>query len=120
MLGVDEALVGAEKHLKADPHRHHNHVVQDKEKHHDVPFHFCIQSAPQHTPCVSADRGVLTGEACADDFGNRVLAVTNDNMVLIGDSATNAAPCFNSCGTCLSPTQVTFRVDMTTQETDCL
>ena len=60
---------------------------------------------------------ILTGEACADDFGNRVLAVTNDNMVLIGDSATNAAPCFNSCGTCLSPTQVTFRVDMTTQET---
>lgn len=59
----------------------------------------------------------LTGEACADDFGNRMVAFESENMVLVGDSATSAAPCFNSCGTCVSPTQVTFRVDMTTQET---
>ena len=59
----------------------------------------------------------LAGEDCADDFGNRVLEVTSENMVLVGDSSTLAAPCFNACGTCVSPTQVTFRVDMTTQET---
>ena len=59
----------------------------------------------------------LAGEACADDFGNRVLAFESENMVLVGDESTLAAPCFNSCGTCVSPTQVTFRVDMTTQET---
>lgn len=59
----------------------------------------------------------LTGGECADAFGNRLLEFGEENMVLVGDSATNAAPCFNSCGTCLSPTQVTFRVDMTTQET---
>ncbi len=59
----------------------------------------------------------LAGEACADDFGNRVLAFESENMVLVGDESTLAAPCFNSCGTCVSPTQVTLRVDMTTQET---
>lgn len=59
----------------------------------------------------------LTGEDCADDFGNRILEFTDLNMVMVGDAATNAAPCYNACGTCLSPTQVTFRVDMTTQET---
>lgn len=59
----------------------------------------------------------LTGEACADAFGNRMLDFAAENMVLVGDSSTNAAPCFNACGTCVSPTQVTFRVDMTTQET---
>lgn len=59
----------------------------------------------------------LSGEACADDFGNRVLELTDENMVLVGDESSMAAPCFNSCGTCVSPTQVTFRVDMTTQET---
>lgn len=58
----------------------------------------------------------LAGELCADDFGNRVLELTSENMVLMGDESTLAAPCFNSCGTCVSPTQVTFRVDMTTQE----
>lgn len=59
----------------------------------------------------------LAGEDCADDFGNRVLELTSENMVMVGDSSTLAAPCFNACGTCVSPTQVTFRVDMTTQET---
>ena len=59
----------------------------------------------------------LAGEACADDFGNRILAFEGENMVLVGDESTLAAPCFNSCGTCVSPTQVTLRVDMTTQET---
>ena len=59
----------------------------------------------------------LTGEECADGFGNRVLEFDGLNMVMVGDATTNAAPCYNSCGTCVSPTQVTFRVDMTTQET---
>ncbi|MDA0912801.1 MAG: T9SS type A sorting domain-containing protein [Bacteroidetes bacterium] len=59
----------------------------------------------------------LTGEDCADDFGNRILEFTDLNMVLTGDEATGAAPCYNACGTCVSPTMVTFRVDMTTQET---
>jgi hypothetical protein len=59
----------------------------------------------------------LAGEDCADDFGNRVLELTSENMVLVGDSSTLSAPCFNACGTCVSPTQVTFHVDMTTQET---
>lgn len=59
----------------------------------------------------------LTGEACADNFGNRILEFTGLNMVMVGDETTNAAPCYNSCGTCVAPTQVTFRVDMTTQET---
>ena len=59
----------------------------------------------------------LAGEDCADDFGNRVLELTDLNMVMVGNVETNAAPCYNACGTCLSPTQVTFRVDMTTQET---
>ena len=59
----------------------------------------------------------LSGEACADDFGNRIHPLSDLNMVLFGDSLTGAAPCFNNCGTCVSPTNVTFRVDMNTQET---
>ena len=59
----------------------------------------------------------LTGEPCADDFGNRVHPLSDLNMVLFGDSATGAAPCFGNCGTCITPTNVTFRVDMNTQET---
>lgn len=58
----------------------------------------------------------LTGEECADDFGNRVMALESENLVLYGDETTGAAPCYNGCGTCVAPTDVTFRVDMTTQE----
>jgi hypothetical protein len=58
----------------------------------------------------------LAGADCAGEDGNRVHPFTDLNMVLFGDSATNAAPCFNSCGTCMTPTMVTFQVDMNTQE----
>jgi hypothetical protein len=59
----------------------------------------------------------LIGEECADSFGNRILELTSENMVLSGIEGTGGAPCYGSCGTCQTPTQVTFRVDMTTQET---
>ena len=59
----------------------------------------------------------LTGSDCEDGFGNRVHPLDDLNMVLYGDSSTGAAPCFNNCGTCVAATYVTFRVDMTTQET---
>jgi hypothetical protein len=59
----------------------------------------------------------LSGADCADDFGNRIHPLSELNLVLFGDSATGAAPCYDNCGTCVSPTSVTFRVDMTSQET---
>lgn len=59
----------------------------------------------------------ISDESCGDGFGNRVLPINGLNMILFGDSATGAAPCYNACGTCVAPTQVTFQVDMTTQET---
>ena len=59
----------------------------------------------------------LPNTACADDFGNRILELLELNMVLQGNEFTNAAPCFNACASCMPPTLVTFRVDMTTQET---
>ena len=59
----------------------------------------------------------IEDESCGDGFGNRVLPINGLNMILFGDSATGAAPCYNACGTCVAPTQVTFQVDMTTQET---
>ena len=54
-------------------------------------------------------------EDCGDGFGNRVLALDGENIVLSADPATGQAFCYNSCSTCVAPTQVTFRVDMTTQ-----
>ena len=59
----------------------------------------------------------LPNTACADDFGNRILELLELNMVLQGNEFTNSAPCFNACASCIPPTLVTFRVDMTTQET---
>tara|TARA_B110000285_G_scaffold235545_1_gene317972 strand:+ start:6109 stop:7887 length:1779 start_codon:yes stop_codon:yes gene_type:complete len=56
-------------------------------------------------------------ETCGDGFGNRTMALTSTNDVLYGDLATGGAPCYNACGTCVSPTEVTLRVDMTSQET---
>ncbi|MGB1074970.1 MAG: T9SS type A sorting domain-containing protein [Flavobacteriales bacterium] len=52
---------------------------------------------------------------CGDGFGNRVLALTSDNIVLAADETTGQAYCFGACGSCVAPTQVTFKVDMTTQ-----
>ena len=55
----------------------------------------------------------LSGD-CSDGTGNRVLVLDGANL-LTGVPGTNAAHCYNSCGSCVAPTQVTFRVDMTTQ-----
>lgn len=52
---------------------------------------------------------------CGDGFGNRVLALDGDNIVLAADATTGQPYCYNTCGTCVAPTEVTFRVDMTTQ-----
>ena len=51
---------------------------------------------------------------CSDGTGNRVLALDGSNL-LPGVAGTNAAFCYNNCGSCVAPTQVTLRVDMTTQ-----
>ena len=59
----------------------------------------------------------IDDEACSDGFGNRSFTLMSQNEVLYGDAGTGAAPCYNACGTCVSPTEVTLRVDMTTQET---
>lgn len=57
----------------------------------------------------------LVGAPCANGSGNRVLDLTNYNMVP-GVDGTGAAYCFSSCSSCVAPTDVTFRVDMSTQE----
>ena len=53
--------------------------------------------------------------ACGDAFGNRTLALDAENIVLAADAETMLPYCFNTCGSCVAPTSVTFRVDMTTQ-----
>ena len=58
----------------------------------------------------------MSGQACADDFGNRILEFSDENLVLTADASASEAPCFNSCESCMLPAEVTFRVDMTTQE----
>ena len=58
----------------------------------------------------------MTDQACANDFGNRVLTFEDDNMFLNAEGTASEAPCFNSCESCVLPEEVTFRVDMTTQE----
>ncbi len=58
----------------------------------------------------------MSGQACADEFGNRILEFSNENIVLTADASAYEAPCFNSCESCVLPSEVTFRVDMTTQE----
>jgi hypothetical protein len=52
---------------------------------------------------------------CGDNFGNRTLALTSENIVLAADAETMSPYCYNTCGSCVAPTSVTFRVDMTTQ-----
>lgn len=53
---------------------------------------------------------------CSDGSGNRSFVMMDQNEVLFGDESTGTAPCYNACGSCVSATEVTFRVDMTTQE----
>ncbi len=62
-----------------------------------------------------APQDILVGAECADATGNRILEV-NANTIVTGVAETGAPHCFSSCGSCVSPTQVTFRVDMSTQE----
>jgi len=50
----------------------------------------------------------VPGECGVGPNQNRVVQLTNDNTVL-------TAYCFGGCSTCLQPTMVTFRVDMTNE-----
>lgn len=58
---------------------------------------------------------LLVGAPCADVSGNRILQV-NSNVMVTGVEETGAPHCFSSCSSCVAPTMVTFRVDMSTQE----
>ena len=49
---------------------------------------------------------------CASQ-GNRFLALTGGDMVY--EANPGQAYCYNTCGSCVAPTPVTFRVDMSTQ-----
>ena len=49
---------------------------------------------------------------CASQ-GNRFLALTGGDMVY--EANPGQAYCYNACGSCVAPTPVTFRVDMSTQ-----
>ena len=51
------------------------------------------------------------GECAAQ--GNRFLALSGEDMVY--EAAAGQAHCYNTCGSCVAPTPVTFRVDMSTQ-----
>ena len=50
---------------------------------------------------------------CADN-GNRMMVLTGGDMIYQLEE-TGQAYCYNTCGSCVSPTPVTFRVDMSTQ-----
>ena len=56
----------------------------------------------------------LSGSDCEDGNGNRLLLLDSENVVM-SVAGTTTPVCYNSCGSCVSPTSVTFRVDMTTQ-----
>jgi hypothetical protein len=58
----------------------------------------------------------IEDESCSDSFGNRTIVLSSENEILFGDVTTGAAACYGACGSCVSPTEVTLRVDMTTQE----
>ena len=49
---------------------------------------------------------------CASQ-GNRFMALTGGDMVY--EASAGQAYCYNTCGSCVAPTPVTFRVDMSTQ-----
>jgi len=57
----------------------------------------------------------LSGGDCEDGNGNRLLQLDSENVVL-SVAGTTTSVCYNSCGSCVSPSSVTLRVDMTTQE----
>ena len=57
----------------------------------------------------------LSGGDCEDGNGNRLLQLDSENVVL-SVAGTTTPVCYNSCGSCVSPSSVTLRVDMTTQE----
>ena len=57
----------------------------------------------------------LPGAECEDGTGNRLLQLDSENVVL-SVVGTTTPVCYNSCGSCVSPSSVTLRVDMTTQE----
>ena len=57
----------------------------------------------------------LSGAECEDGTGNRLLLLDSENVVL-SVVGTTTPVCYNSCGSCVSPSSVTLRVDMTTQE----
>jgi hypothetical protein len=56
----------------------------------------------------------LSGSDCEDGNGNRLLQLDSENVVL-SVAGTTTPVCYNSCGSCVSPSSVTLRVDMTTQ-----
>jgi hypothetical protein len=56
----------------------------------------------------------LSGSDCEDGNGNRLLPLDGENVIM-SVAGTTTPVCYNSCGSCVSPTSVTFRVDMTTQ-----
>ena len=59
----------------------------------------------------------LSGSDCEDGNGNRLLPLDGENVIM--SVAGTATPvCYNSCGSCVSPSSVTLRVDMTTQAAD--
>ena len=56
----------------------------------------------------------LSGAECEDGNGNRLLQLDSENVVL-SVAGTTTPVCYNSCGSCVSPSSVTLRVDMNTQ-----
>ncbi|PCJ81532.1 MAG: hypothetical protein COA49_05430 [Bacteroidetes bacterium] len=56
----------------------------------------------------------LSGSDCEDGNGNRVLLLGSENVVM-SVLGTTTPVCYNSCGSCVLPSMVTLRVDMTTQ-----
>ena len=63
----------------------------------------------------TSPQDILVGAPCADASGNRVLEITGSTVVT-GVEGTGTPHCFSSCSSCVAPTSVTFRVDMSTQE----
>ncbi|MGY8917583.1 MAG: T9SS type A sorting domain-containing protein [Flavobacteriales bacterium] len=56
----------------------------------------------------------LSAADCEDGNGNRVLTLDSENVVM-SVAGTSTPVCYNNCESCVSPTSVTLRVDMTTQ-----
>ncbi|MGB2231117.1 MAG: hypothetical protein ACPH1A_07715 [Flavobacteriales bacterium] len=58
-----------------------------------------------------ADPSETIDGACGNEYGNRVLMLDSENILLAAD-ATGEAYCFGSCTACAPPLVVTFTVDM--------